>query len=221
MTVIELAPIFQAVREAMVENRLAFNQADKANANHGDHMVEIFEAAVQAAGERQADGLAEAMDYAGELLRRLEGNGSAQVYARGLNKLGEQFRRREITLEDLVAYLGKVLKEEKQASMAAPGNNAPASPAPSKDVLKALVTALAAWQQGESGEEKSGSPVDLGYLFDLGIVYLQAKGRNPTRVAALADAAATVSPLSKSPHRYESGKLAIATLLRAMEQAKT
>jgi hypothetical protein len=222
---LELKPIFQAVKDVLEQNRLEFNQADSANGNHGDHMVEVFAVAVQAAQEKQAEGLAEAMDYGGQLLRALPDNGSAQVYARGLAELGEQFRKYQLTQEDLALYLRKVLKDD------APQPHSPHVPrtdsAKSKstlvetsprsgDVLKALVSALAGWQQAETGRKKSANPLDLGYMFDLGIAYMQALRRNSGRVEVIADAAATVSPLNQVPHRYSSGKLVIRTLLQTM-----
>jgi hypothetical protein len=94
-----------------------------------------------------------------------------------------------------------------------------ARPTPKPDTgntLKALVAGLAAWNAVEAGQPVSDRPLDMGYLFDLGIAYAQAKIRNPERIDALADAAASASPLAKVPHRLESGRLAIAALLRAM-----
>jgi hypothetical protein len=221
----ELAPVFQAIQDAMQQSCMEFNQADSTNGNHGDHMVAIFGVAVQAAREKQAAGLAEAMDYAGRLLLDLPDNASAQVYARGLAELGGQFRKYQLTQEDLVLYLHKVLQED------APQPASPYAPRPgttqtnptatdvsprSGDVLKALVSALAGWQQAETGKPKPANPLDLGYMFDLGIAYLQARQRNSTRAEVIADAAATVSPLGQVPHRYKSGKVVILTLLQAL-----
>jgi hypothetical protein len=56
----------------------------------------------------------------------------------------------------------------------------------------------------------------MGYLFELGMTYLQAKQRNQARLDVLADAAASASPLSLVPHRFESGKLVIRTLLESL-----
>jgi len=207
LPVLELAPIFLAVQNVMQEYRLVYNQADSFNGNHGDHMVEIFAVAVQAAHEKQPEGLAEAMDYAGKLLQSLPDNGSAQVYARGLAQLGEQFRKYGITLEELVPNFRSVLMDEKEPA---------GTKSRSGDILKALVSALAGWQQSESGQDKPARPLDLGTMFDLGIAYMQAKQRGGSRAEVIADAAATVSPLSQVPHRRQSGKAAILALLQAM-----
>jgi len=206
---IELAPIFQTVEAVMEENRLVINQADTVNGNHGDHMVEIFSIAVQAASQKQAEGLAAAMDYAGELLGELPENGSARVYGQGLAQFGLQFDKYNLTMDDLAPYLRKVLQENSEHETA---EFAPRS----GDILKALVNALAGWQQVGTGQPKAANRLDLGYMFDLGIAYMQAKQRNPSRAEVLADAAVTVSPLGQVAWRYQSGKLAILTLLRAM-----
>jgi hypothetical protein len=61
----------------------------------------------------------------------------------------------------------------------------------------------------------------MGALFEFGMAYIQARQRGGSRVEVLADAAASVSPLSKTPHRYASGKLAIQALLEAMQESSS
>ena len=222
---LELAPVFQTVQNVMEVNRPIFNQADTVNGNHGDHMVEIFAIATRAAQEKRLEGLAAAMDEAGVLLSELADNGSARVYAHGLAQLGAQFQKDQLTQQDLVFYLHKALKEDapQPASSYTPNPAAnqnearsDAPPARSGDVLKALVSALAGWQQAETGQGKPSISLDLGTMFDLGIAYMQAKQRNSSRVEVIADAAASVSPLNRVPYRCQSGKLAIRALLETM-----
>ena len=211
----ELAPLFQAVGEVLRQSQTALNQADALNGNHGDHMVEIFQIAARAAQEQQAAGLAEAMTYAAGLLEAQAENGSAGVYAHGLRQLAGQLQRYDISLDELVAYVQKVLREEKDA-----GQTAEPGLIRSGEVLKALLAALTGWGQIEEGQTPTERSLDMGALFGLGMAYWQAKQRGGRRAAVLADAAASVSPLSKIPHRYESGKLAIQALLEAMQQVK-
>ncbi len=206
-----LAPLFEAVGEALRHNRAALNQADALNGNHGDHMVQIFEVAARAAQEQQEAGLAEAMRHAAGRLEGLSGNGSAGAYARGLREMAEQMGRAGISLDELVAYIQDALADKKAAGQGAePGLKR------SGEVLKALVAGLAGWGQAEEGKPASGNALDMGVLFEFGMAYLQAKQRGGERAAVLADAAASVSPLSKAPWRYQSGKLAIRALLEAM-----
>jgi hypothetical protein len=45
---------------------------------------------------------------------------------------------------------------------------------------------------------------------------MQAKARGGSKVEVIADAAVSVSPLNEIPHRAQSGRLVIQTLLEAM-----
>jgi len=235
----ELAPLFDAVGQVLRQNQVELNQADPYNGNHGDHMIAIFDLARQAAQEKQAASMAEAMDYAADLLDRQAGNGSASVYGRGLRHMAAQFRHYNVDLDSLLAYVRKALAEDKEngagsdplemaAGSAALLGDAPAASSPtpgasSADVLKALVNRLAGWAQSETspsdpaGDDPKAFKLNMGALFEFGMAYLQAKQRGSSRADVLADAAASVSPLSQLPHRYESAKLAIAALLRAMQ----
>jgi hypothetical protein len=224
----DLSSIFQAVGEVLRQNRLTFNEADTINGNHGDHMVQVFELAARAAGEKPQAEVAEAMEYGASLLEAQAGNGSAQVYAHGLAELARQLRRYNVSLDDLLSYVQGALSKQAEASAQqistagqALDGIQPVPGAVSGDVLKALMSGLAGWAQIESGQVPKDSPLDMGALFEFGMAYMQAKQRGGSRVEILADAAASVSPLSKTPHRYLSGKLAIQALLAAMQAAST
>jgi hypothetical protein len=208
---LDLERLFQTVGESLGQNRERLNLADAKNGNHGDHMLEIFQIAAQAARERSGD-LAGAMDYAGRLLRRYPENGSAQVYARGLEQFALEFRNRNITLDELAPYVQGILADKQEQSRLEPATR-------SGEVLKALLAGLAGWQQAETGQAQAGKGLDMGYLFDLGVSYMQAKQRGGSKAEVIADAAASASPLSSVPHRYLSGKMAIQALLEAMAAA--
>lgn len=215
----DLVLLFQAVGDALRQNRQLFNQADPINGNHGDHMVEVFEIAAQAAEEQAEANLADAMEHAARLLSARVDNGSAQLYAHGLEQLARQLRRYNVSLDDLLNYVRGALAEAKTPSaIDQPAAGLPEGGASSGDVLKALMNGLAGWAQVENGQSQSDRPLDMGALFEFGMAYMQAKQRGGERVEILADAAASVSPLSKVPHRYLSGKLAIQALLSAMQK---
>jgi hypothetical protein len=223
----ELAPLFRAVGQALEQNREALNQADTVNGNHGDHMVAVFDLAARAAAERPGSDVAATMEHAAQLLASQTGNGSAQVYANGLEQVARQLCRYNVSRDDLLSYVRGALAEDKDAGAGdraqAGASEAGANPggARSGDVLKALMNGLAGWGQIESGQVPKDSPLDMGTLFEFGMAYMQAKQRGGSRVEILADAAASVSPLSKSPQRYASGKLAIQALLVAMQGASS
>ena len=235
-----LAPLFQAVGQALEDNRHSLNLADSYNGNHGDHMVRIFLLAAQAAEAKQGLPPAEGMQLAACLLEKEKQNGSAQVYSRGLSCIAEQFRTYEVTVNDLVNYIQGVLVDKQGKSGEAGishqsrksgsgfsqvGEEIQSRPtdesssAKSGKILKALASGLAAWGKEPDERNQKGSSLDIGSLFEFGMAYLQAKQRGGSKIEVLADAAASVSPLSRVPHRYLSGKIAIQALLQAIQNS--
>lgn len=210
---LELAPIYAAVGQALENEREALNRADTQNGNHGDHMAAIFQVAEQTAQADPDAPLPAALREAGRRLQALQDNGSAQVYALGLSCMAEQMEKYQIDLSALAGYLQSALRAE--------GEKGSASPAQSGQVLKALAAGLAEWTRAAESADRTGEPgqqgsaLNMGALFEFGMAYLQAKQRGGERTAVLADAAASVSPLGRVPHRYRSGKLAIQALLQA------
>jgi len=212
-----LAPLFHAVGEALQENRSALNQADQLNGNHGDHMVAVFQIAARAAEEKPNASLAEAMEYASGLLEGESDNGSARLYALGLRQMAAQLSKREISLDELIVFVQWAIGDGE--------NGPPADPAQDVDVrkgevLKALLAGLASWGRENGGELPSGEPLNMSALFEFGMAYMQARQRNSARIDILADAAASASPLGKTPHRYQSGVIVIRALLQAMKDAQ-
>ncbi len=216
----DLSNLFQAVADVLQEQRDTLNQADSYNGNHGDHMVAIFQDAVMAAQKNPTDDLAESMAYASRLLRQRSYNGSAQVYAAGLEQFAGQFRKHQVTLEDLVTYVQGVIKEDENFTSGETESGITEQGGEKKDrsgsVLKALLAGLAGWQKAELGESGEDDRLGMGYLFEVGIAYMQAKQRGGSKTEILADAAVSVCPLNRVPHRSQSGKIAIQALLQAM-----
>jgi len=207
--VLEVSSIFQAVLDELIHKQPELNQADPYNQNHGDHMVEIFRLAVRAAQEKQSASLAEAMEYASQLLLGCEENGSAQVYARGLTCLAEQFSQRQIDLDDLAPYAQVAISGKTQ-------KNGQSTSGRSGDILKALLSALAEWERLETDQPGSNRGVDLGYLLGVGMAYLQAKQQGSDRLGVLAETVVSSSPLGQVPHRHQSGLLVVQKILRAL-----
>jgi len=209
-----LEQVFSAVAEALHQRQSELNAADSFNGNHGDHMVEIFGLAARVAGETDPADLPAVMLAASQRLKGKKENGSALVYGRGLEQFGLQFKSHDIKLPDLLLYVRQLIADsDHQAS--------PLRPEIQKSMLKALVTGLSAWKKAENLEPGNSAQevcktLDLGSLFDLGIIYLQAKARGGTRLEVIADAAAHASPLAQTPQRLLSGKLALEALLEAM-----
>jgi hypothetical protein len=216
----DLAQLFQSVADVLQAQRSTLNQADSYNANHGDHMVAIFQDAILAAQGHPTEDLAEAMASASHLLRQRSENGSAQVYAVGLEQFARQFREHQISLDDLVFYVQEVIKDDGasigEETQFANTEQREAKKDRSGSVLKALLGGLAGWQKVESGEDNEDSRLGMGYLFEVGIAYMQAKQRGGSKTEIIADAAVSVCPFYRVPHRSQSGKIAIQALLQAM-----
>jgi hypothetical protein len=207
--VLEVSSLFQSVLDLLIQKQPELNQADPYNLDHGDHMVEIFRIAVHAAQEKQSASLAEAMEYASQLLMRCEENGSAQVYAHGLTCLAEQFSQRQINLDDLAPYAQVAISGKKQENGSSNGGR-------SGDILKALLSALAEWERLETEQPGSNRGVDLGYLLGVGMAYLQAKQKGGDRLRVLAETVVSSSPLGRVPHRHQSGLLVVQQIVQAL-----
>lgn len=230
MPATDLPALFAKVAGDLDEQRESLNQADEANQDHGNHMLEIFQIAVQAAEEKRDAPMAEAMGRAAELLRLRTENGSAQVYARGLAILARHFEQRSVDLDDLVHYVSNYLNEQKESAESQPGGGEATqmdSSAKSGDILKALLAALSEWEQVETsqientpyqnGGSKSGSGLNIGYLFGVGMAYMQAKQKGGEKLDILSETVVSASPLSKVPYRHLSGVIAVRSLLEGMK----
>lgn len=211
----DLAGVFQAAEDALSRQREALNQADPGNGNHGDHMLEIFQVATQAARSLPLASLPDMLEQASRLLAQLGDNASAQVYARGLEQFGKAFREHQVEFDELAGYIQHIAQEPPDGSNVGGQTAAPPKGDRSAEVLKSLVSGLAAWSQVENGKSPSEKGIDVSYLFELGIIYMQAKGQGGSQLDVLSEAAVRASPLSQVPHRLQSGKLAFHALLQA------
>jgi hypothetical protein len=222
----DLSRLFAAAEAALILKQEELNAADALNGNHGDHMVEIFQAATEAAATQAASsagggvtgaGLAEAMDYAAGLLYQQAHNGSAQVYARGLEELAAQLRQRKLTLKDLVSAVQTRINRETTGV-----ENPEPEAGKTTETLKALLNALAGWEKAEAAAASGNqfattkNPMDMGYLFGVGMAYLQARQKGGDPLDILVDTVVSASPLANVPHRAQSGKIALRAMLEGM-----
>jgi hypothetical protein len=204
-----LAAMLQAVEAALETNREALNGLDREYPQHGDHVVDIFHTAKQAADEQQTANFAEALNYVGIRLLNKQGDELAKIYGQGLSQIADQLIRRKISLEELVHVTQQQLESKTD-------NSQRLGSARSPEILKALGTGLINWSRmlHENGKPKTG--LGLGDLFDLGSAYQKAKAENEDRAAILAQAAVSVSPLKDNKVYSLSGKIAFKALLNAI-----
>lgn len=210
--------VFARVAAVLEENRQELNAADSLKSNHGDNMVEIFRVASSTASalisrsvaSGQPTSMADILFEVARLLEQLPENETAMVYARGLESFSLEFQSRHIELPHLEAYVRQVLDDS-------PKNNQSSTTSRGTDVLKALLAGLVRWKKTEKGQSPDAGWLDMGALFELGIIYLQAKEVGGSRAEIIARAAANASPLGKDPHLLQSGRIALQALLQALE----
>ena len=105
---LDLLKLFQTVTGTLSENRDALNQADDRNHDHGDNMVDIFQAITQAMQDKQGADPADQLAHASQLLRQRQ-SGSAQVYAQGLSQAASKFQGQQVTPNNAMTLIQSLL----------------------------------------------------------------------------------------------------------------
>ena len=213
------AHVFEAVRQVVRENRAYFNAVDEINHNQGDHLLEIFDLAVQTLHDLQPGDLAGSMMAAGIAIKKLEENESARIYSDGLIAFAQKLQKHGIEQAELIQFVREKAGEglfEKRNNDLPPVDETGDHDRRSGQVLKALVEGLSTWKQLDSGQVSKGKNLDMGALFELGIIYMQARQRGGSNIEVLSDAAVNASPLIQSAHRTISGRITIRALLKAL-----
>jgi hypothetical protein len=218
-----LAQVFNQVNQVVRENQASFNAIDESNPHHGDHLVEIFDLAAQTLREAFQSDLPAAMQTAGLALKTLEANAAAEIYANGLLSFAQKLELYQIGQAELVEFVREKsadISSDKRISEGDFAGKEAVKDGRSGSILKALVEGLFAWKQACSRERDESKKIKMGTLFELGIIYLQAKQRNGSKLETLADAAVTASPLNASLHHRKSGLIIIQTMLKAFSEAQ-
>lgn len=206
-TRIDLAKLFGAVANNLGKQRETLNQADTYNNDHGDHMVEIFEAVTQAVKEKKKAAPADQLAYASEILRRRQ-SGSAQVYANGFAQAAQQFQGQSITTDNAGMLLQTLLG----------GGQTPAMPSqPPSGGGDLLGTLLGGLTGQPTQQQQSGSAgLDVGDLLNAGMAFMSAKQQGGSNAEAAINALLSASPLGESSHRKESGALVANTIMQVL-----
>lgn len=240
---VDLTQLFGAAASALLENKETLNQADAYNHDHGDNMVQIFNAITQAMQEKSSALPSDQLAYASNKVQATSQSGSAKLYAEGLQKAATKMQGKKTVTPDnavtlLQALMGtqskvtpKTLQSQAQAQAAYGGGSG-------ADLLGALLGggAMNAPQQSAS----SGSGDLLGSLLG-GLMGAPQQQQQPTSQGtgdllgallgganANAGAASNADPMSDmlgsllggltgtgSSSSAQSGKIDIAKLLKA------
>lgn len=217
---VDLSQLFGQVAAALAANRESLNQADPSNHNHGDNMVEAFDLISRTIGSQRRAAPAEQLMEASRVLSQRP-SGSAQVYARGLERAANQFQGQKfLTPENIMLLIQLVMGLTQRAGQQ------PAVPSPQAgvgDLIGALLGAGRASPQaqpfgpaGTPNASPSTGGLDLGDLLSAGMEYMSAKQQGGDDMTALARALGAGSAMSGSAHRSQSGALVVNTLLQAL-----
>lgn len=103
---VDLAKLFGTVATTLLENKDALNKADTHNHDHGDNMVEIFQAVTQAVQQKQAATPSEQLAYASQVVQSKSQSGSAKLYAEGLQSAATKLKgKKAVTTDNAVTLL--------------------------------------------------------------------------------------------------------------------
>ncbi len=190
---VDLAKLFSAVAETMVENQTSLNKADEYNQDHGDHMVEIFDLVSGTMKDSPSGDAASGLAKASELLTGKK-SGSAAMSAKGLAQAAEYFQGQDLDATQLLPLLQTMLGGgEASVSQAAGG------------LLDSLVGSIG----GDDG-------LDLGDILSAGAAFMESKKEGDSNLEAAVDEVISASKMGETPHRAQSSKLVADVLLKTL-----
>ncbi len=105
---LDLAQIFQLVANNLAQSQSALNQADTANHDHGDNIVQIFNTITKAVQSQKGEPVAAQLAHAGKTLSAMK-SGSAQLYSKGLIQASKEFKGKTLNQDTLPILLQALL----------------------------------------------------------------------------------------------------------------
>jgi len=114
---VDLAQLFGTVASTLLENKETLNQADAYNHNHGDNMVEIFQAVTNAVQQKKTATPTEQLAYASKVVQAKSQSGSAKLYAEGLQNAATKFQgKKTVTPNNAVTLLQALMGTQTKVS---------------------------------------------------------------------------------------------------------
>ena len=196
----DLSAIFNAAAQALAANQSSLNQADTANQNHGDNMVQAFSMIAQAMANKRGAPPSTQLQHASEVLAQNAASGSGQLYAQGLAQAAQQFQGQSAVTPDNALQLIQSLLGGGQAPVPQSGAD--------------LLGSLLGGQPVTNGAQPPG--LDLGALLSAGMTFMSARQQGQDNVQAALTALMSGGPLAQSSHRQQSGQLVGNALLQAI-----
>ena len=195
----DLSALFNVAAKTLAANKSSLNQADAANQNHGDNMVQAFKMISQAMASQRGAPPSDQLRYASEYLGQNSNSGSAQVYAQGLAQAAQQFQGQSaVTPDNALTLIQSLLSGGQQAAVSQGG----------ADLLGSLLGGQQPTQQPQG--------IDLNALLSAGMTFMSAKQQGQDNVQAALAALMSAGPMAQSPHRQQSGQLVGNALLQAI-----
>ena len=204
---IDLGSLFQSVTGTLTKNKKQLNDADEDNHDHGDNMVDTFEVITQAMKEKANADPADQLAYASQLLRQKK-NGSAQVYASGLEEASREFQGKQVNQGNAMSLI-QALMGGGQAVQQQPQQQ-------SGGGLGGLLGSLLGGGQQQETQQQQDSGLDMGDLLQAGMAFMGTKARGGSNIEATVDAVVANSAMANSQHRSQSGSLVANTLLQTI-----
>jgi hypothetical protein len=205
---VDLFQLFQAVNQALKQNKSQLNQADTYNHDHGDNMVDIFNTITKVMQQNSTATPAEQLQTAASMLSTKQ-SGSAQYYSKSLNQAANELGSAKQVNADNATTLVQTLLGGGQAN-AQKGSAA-------TDMLGSLLSSLG----GASGSTDTASPsgkstIDWATLANAGLEYMQSKQEGKDTLTALMEALMAEEPTKAAPYRKESGTIIANTLMQVL-----
>ena len=193
---LDLSAIFNVAAQALAANQSSLNQADAANQNHGDNMVQAFDMITQAMANHQGESPSAQMQHASNYLAQNATSGSGQLYAQGLAQAAQQFQGQSAVTPENAMLLVQSLLGGGQAS----------APQAGGDPLSALL----------GGQQGQAAGIDLGDIVNAGMAFMNAKQQGQDNMQAALSALMSAGPMAQSSHRQQSGQVVGSALLQAI-----
>lgn len=102
---IDILPIFQAVTQALAENRKTIDQADSINHDHGSNMVTTFSTITRALEQKQGGTVTSGLKYAAKQLEKTATSGSGKQYAGNLALAASQLKGKQVGTQEALSLL--------------------------------------------------------------------------------------------------------------------
>jgi len=196
----DLSALFNVAAKTLAANKSSLNQADAANQNHGDNMVQAFKMISQAMATQRGAPPSDQLRYAGEYLAQNANSGSAHVYAQGLAQAAQQFQGQQaVTPDNALTLIQSLLGGGQQ---------------PSSQGSADLLGSLLGGQQVQQVQQSQG--IDLNALLSAGMTFMSARQQGQDNMQAALIALMSAGPMAQSPHRQQSGQLVANALFQAI-----